>query len=416
MLDRIVKFFSSLRLTVGCLLLAMVLVFVGTLAQVKVGLYQAQSEFFRSVFIYWQPAGTHFKIPVFPGGWLLGGVLLINLVAAHARRFEISRKKIGLFLIHGGLILLLLGQFFTEILQVESAMRLEEGESRNYSEDFRKDELVLIDVTNLDSDRVVSIPESLLEKQKEIRPPELPFTVRVRNYWANSDLTRDTNGLPSGATAGFGTDVRVIPQPLAATMDTRNLPSAVVEIDSPKGSLGVWLVSTLSTARQSFSYEGKTYDLAFRFQRYYRPYYLTLLEFRHDLYQGTDKPKNFSSRVHVHNPQSGEDRDALIFMNNPLRYAGETFYQASFDRINPKVTVLQVVKNPAAITPYLSCSIMAAGLLTQFLMHLVGFARRRFAPASSPSSRSGRSRSRTDELEPALAGNGHSKSARRRSS
>ena len=37
MLEQITKFFSSLRLTVGCLLLAMVLVFVGTLAQVKLG-------------------------------------------------------------------------------------------------------------------------------------------------------------------------------------------------------------------------------------------------------------------------------------------------------------------------------------------------------------------------------------------
>ena len=97
MLNRIAKFFSSLRLTVACLLFAIVLVFAGTLAQVKIGLYQAQAEFFRSVFIYWHPAGTDWKIPVFPGGWLLGGVLLINLITAHAKRFEISRKKTGLF-------------------------------------------------------------------------------------------------------------------------------------------------------------------------------------------------------------------------------------------------------------------------------------------------------------------------------
>lgn len=416
MLDRLTKFFSSLRLTVACLVCAMVLVFAGTLAQVKLGLYQAQSDFFRSVFIYWHPTGGAWKIPIFPGGWLLGGILLINLLAAHARRFEISRKKSGIFLIHGGLILLLLGQFFTEILQVESAMRLEEGETRNYSEDFRKNELAVIDASSPDSDRVVSIPESFLEKQKEISSPELPFTLRVRNYWVNSDLTRETNGVPTGATAGIGTDVRVIPEPLVTSMDQRNLPSAVIEVVSPKGSLGVWLVSTLSLARQSFSFDGKTYDLAFRFQRYYRPFYLTLLEFRHDLYKGTDKPKNFSSRVHIHNPQSGDDRDALIYMNNPLRYAGETFYQASFDKVNPKVTVLQVVKNPAAITPYLSCTIMAAGLLTQFLMHLYNFVRKRSSAVTNPAARPGKSRGRADEMEPALAGNGSAKSSKRRSS
>src|SRR3954471_15834776 len=64
----ILKVFASLRLTVACLALALLLVFVGTLAQVKLGLYTAQSEFFRSVFVYWQPAGSHLRIPVFPGG------------------------------------------------------------------------------------------------------------------------------------------------------------------------------------------------------------------------------------------------------------------------------------------------------------------------------------------------------------
>ena len=39
MIDRFVSFFSSLRLTIVCLALAFVLVFVGTIAQVKLGLY-----------------------------------------------------------------------------------------------------------------------------------------------------------------------------------------------------------------------------------------------------------------------------------------------------------------------------------------------------------------------------------------
>src|SRR5437879_5710699 len=48
----LLKFFSSLRLTVVCLGLGIVLVFAGTLAQVDLGLYKAQNQFFRSFFIY----------------------------------------------------------------------------------------------------------------------------------------------------------------------------------------------------------------------------------------------------------------------------------------------------------------------------------------------------------------------------
>src|SRR2546421_9776652 len=95
LLERVINFFTSLRLTVACLALGLVLVFVGTLAQVDLGLYKAQNEFFRSFFIYWGPKGTSWRIPVFPGGYLIGTVLLINLLAAHLKRFTLSRKKIG---------------------------------------------------------------------------------------------------------------------------------------------------------------------------------------------------------------------------------------------------------------------------------------------------------------------------------
>src|SRR5215831_2625436 len=74
-LGKLILFFSSLRLTVVCLGLGLVLVFVGTLAQVDLGLLKAQNEFFRSFLIYWQPKGVAWRIPVFPGGYLVGGLL-----------------------------------------------------------------------------------------------------------------------------------------------------------------------------------------------------------------------------------------------------------------------------------------------------------------------------------------------------
>ncbi len=109
-LDRLINFFSSLRLTVVCLTLALVLVFWGTLAQVELGLYKAQNEFFRSFLIYWGPKGASWKIPVFPGGYLIGGVLLLNLIASQCKRLTFTASKIGLWMVHVGLILLLLGQ------------------------------------------------------------------------------------------------------------------------------------------------------------------------------------------------------------------------------------------------------------------------------------------------------------------
>ena len=107
MLDRLVQFFTSLKLTVVLLALGLVLVFWGTLAQVHLGLYKAQNEFFRSFFIFWQPGATGLRIPIFPGGYLIGGLLLINLLAAHLRYYQPGKRKIGIVLIHLGVVLLL---------------------------------------------------------------------------------------------------------------------------------------------------------------------------------------------------------------------------------------------------------------------------------------------------------------------
>ena len=52
------------------------------------------------------------------------------------------------------------------------------------------------------------------------------------------------------------------------------------------------------------------------------PFSLQLLKFHHDIYPGTDIPKNFSSRVRLQSLDTGENREVLIYMNNPLRYAG----------------------------------------------------------------------------------------------
>src|SRR6266853_1962704 len=180
LLDRLINFFTSLRLTVFCLALGLLLVFAGTLAQVDLGLYKAQNEFFRSFLIYWTPAGSTARIPIFPGGYLIGSVLLINLVAAHFKRFTLTRKKIGIWMVHFGVMLLLLGQLLTDLVSHESALHLREGETKNYSETQREAELAVVDATDADTDKVVAIPQRVLMRSKEIHHSDLPFTVRVK--------------------------------------------------------------------------------------------------------------------------------------------------------------------------------------------------------------------------------------------
>ncbi len=402
-------FFVSLKLTVVLLALSIILIFWATLAQVQLGIWGVQEKFFHTLFVLGKIPGTDLPVPVFPGGYFLGGLLLINLLAAHIYRFRLEWKKTGIQLTHLGLILLLLGELITSLLQVESNMRIEEGGTQHYSESYRNNELAISDTTNPGYNEVVAIPEAVLSDGGAIQHPKLPFQIRIRDYYPNAALHMRAAPLPefatsmagsangagsrpeqnSGqiqggqqaatgpvATTGLGPRIVVTPLRLTYKQDERNAPAAHLELVGPEGSLGTWLVSPVLNAPQTFTYAGRTWEITLRFKRHYHPFTITLLDFAHDKYPGTEIPKNFSSRIRLRTDDARQDREVLIYMNNPLRHAGLTFYQASFEQ-GDKVSILQVVRNPGWVLPYVSCILMGLGLLVQFGIHLTGFVRQR---------------------------------------
>ncbi|MGC8744279.1 MAG: cytochrome c biogenesis protein ResB [Verrucomicrobiia bacterium] len=372
LLDKLINFLTSIRLTVVCLALAMVLVFIGTLAQVEKGIFIVQKEFFQSFIIVSDLRVFNYRIPIiFPGGYLIGFVLLLNLFASHFKRFGFQPKKIGLLITHFGLLVLLVGQLMIDRFHTESNMRLVEGQSSNYSESYNNCELALVKVSDPQADTVVSIPESYLEKGNVIRNPHVPFEVRINEYFPNSRIENLSEGGGNPAsTLGAGRQLRVIPLPPETKSDRRNAPSAIIEFIGDNVPKGTWLVSFFIDQPQEVTVGNEKWTIALRPERYYKPYYITLIDFKHEKYPGTDIPKNFSSRVKITNPQSGEEREVLIYMNNPLRYGGETYYQGSFDPNDDRVSILQVVRNPAWTTPYIACVLVGLGMIIHFVTNL----------------------------------------------
>ena len=373
----------SLKLTVALIIFSCVLILAATLDQVNLGIWAVQEKYFRTFVVYWQTGDLN--LAIFPGGYTIGGLLLINLLGAHFYRFQWTWRKTGIWLAHAGLIILLIGELLTGLFQDDYYLRLNEGETRNYSESHRLVELALIDTSAPDTDTVVAIPEELLTRKESLQHPKLPFRVTVKSYFQNSTLhmrSPQDAGTPSEATQGVGPQIMATAQPPTFKSDTRNLPSAYVELDGTEGPIGTWLVSTMLDDPQTFTHAGRTWKMTLRFARHYKPYSLTLLKFSHDRYAGTEIPKNFSSRIRLTTPDGRDDREVLIYMNNPLRYAGLTFYQAGFEN-NDRTTILQVVRNPSWLLPYVACVLMAAGLLLQFGFSLFAFvARRRAMPTA----------------------------------
>ena len=367
---------TSLKLAIACLLLLMVLVVACTLAQTRMGTLGAVNAFIRSPIVWGHLPGTNSSIPVFPGGGLVGLILAINLIAAQVKRLQLSFRKVGLWVVHAGLILLFAGEFVTGFFQVEMQLPIEEGQTVDHVESPREVELAISDTTDPAHDDVYGIPESLLQSGKPLAIAGTPLSLRVEKFWRNAGLRMSAPGDAAQATAGVGKTVTVSALPPVSDDDQIDVRAALVEPVAGGHSYGTWLVSSGLGAPQSFVHEGRTYALSMRPRREYLPYSLTLKKFSHDIYPGTDIPKNFSSLVHLSNPGRGEQRDVLIFMNQPLRYAGKAFYQASFGK-GDTLSILQVVENPGWLLPYLSCVLIGGGLVIHFVLALGRSLRRR---------------------------------------
>src|ERR1035437_78636 len=411
LIKKIVEFFKSLKLTAALLAFAIVLVFVGTIAQADEGLYAAQSHYFRQ----WLVGGAHLfgrHIPIIlPGGYLIGTLLLVNLVVAHIYRFQLTPKKIGIQLAHAGVILLLVGQLATDMLAREMQLHFAEGDTRNYSESATEYELNFASADGAKGEQIVSIPEKMLARGGEIQNGYLPFAIRVKSFWKNSDVNfrapmmqnappLSTNGVARNFDFKKADDVR--------TMDQRNIPTVVLEFSTPAAPLGVWVASdwvgdaalveavrnsyaqmgmdmaqkiaAQLVAPQAIEAGGKKYTFTMQPARVRHAFSLTLLKASHTVYPGTDIPKDFRSRVRLDNSLTGEKREVEISMNHPLRYGGYTYYQYQMDAGQAAqmagrtpTSVLSVVRNPSWLTPYIGCAMVGAGLMIQFMYHLVGF-------------------------------------------
>ena len=143
----------------------------------------------------------------------------------------------------------------------------------------------------------------------------MPFTVRVKTFYANSMLAQQSQpGFDQvKTTAGFGFAMWWCEVPRETGMNRIDMPSAIIEVVTNGGSLGTFLASGWMDQPQPFTFNHRTYQMLLRLERYYLPFSLHLIEFRHDKYPGTDIPKKFLQPCPVAKPGDGEDRAGADF-------------------------------------------------------------------------------------------------------
>jgi len=317
--------------------------------------------------------------------WQLLKALAASLVLL-AGCVLLFQKRAGIVLLHSGIALMMINEIVVYELHVEGMMQIHEGQTVNYAQDLRTIELAVVDPSGDEVDDVVTIPKSRLTKTETISDPLLPFDVEVVDFLQNSKLRRAKPGENNKADAGTGLKFIAESERPGAGADTDSkidYSSAYVRFLDKKNHqpLGTYLVGiqqSFDSAPEKVTVDGKSYDVSLRLKRYYKPYAVKLIDVRTDKYMGTNTPQNFSSDIRLIDPTREVDRNVHIWMNNPLRYSGETLYQSGAPE-GTDITVLQVVTNSGWMIPYVACMIVLVGMLGQFANTLIRFLYRRRA-------------------------------------
>jgi hypothetical protein len=110
--------------------------------------------------------------------------------------------------------------------------------------------------------------------------------------------------------------------------------------------------------------EKKRFELAFAIE---------LEDVSRELYDGTEIPKAYSSKIKIYRKGLDSVLNYRISMNNPFRYKEYSFYQANYgiDESGIEFTVLAVVKNYAPWLAYLSSLLVSLFLFIYFIFMLL---------------------------------------------
>jgi hypothetical protein len=378
-----VRFLSSYGLACIVLALLCLLVFLGTIEQVRLGLFEAQKRYFASWFVVYPlelgSSGYHIPVPL-PGVMLLLFVFSVNIILGGLLRLRRKPSHIGLFIVHGGILFLLLGGFVTYAVGYDGQMTLAPGESSSKFQSYHDWEFAVVDPSSPDHDTDYTVPQKRMlglsgDATLTLRPGDLPFDVALWRYAQNADVA--AKGPAVAATAPVVDGFYV--QKLAPdTQVERNLPAVYATLtDRKTGETKEAILWGNSLAPLVAEYGGKPYYLYLRHTTWYAPFAIKLDKFIRKFHPGTTEPSDFESEIEKIDDRGSQN--VVIRMNEPMRSKGYVFFQASYiedPQTHELSSTLAVAKNPADQFPLYACVIITFGMLLHFGGSLTRYLRR----------------------------------------
>lgn len=396
------RFFTSFKLATVVLALMTLVTLLGTLGQVDHGLHAAKEKYFHSFYF----TDSLFGVPVLlPGGLLLMIVLFANMVLGALVKVRKRWKGAGLLISHFGMLMLLAGGFVTWAYSTDGYMALYPGMSSDRVESYREWQLELMALAEDGSaEKAWFYPTEVLEtiradEQRVIPAPDLPFEVVINGYAKNATPVPVSAPIAASAPGKEIDGFKLSPQPPSKEAE-QNVPGCFLEIRPRGGGEAIeailWAGSYKFDPRErpmpfTFTVDGKRYGALLAKKSWPVPFTVRLDEFLFERHPGVSTARNYESRV-TRTEEGQPDKALEIKMNEPMRYAGYTFFQESFGPAGSKpgdemYSQFAVANNPADQWPLYALLITGFGLALHFVIMLVQFtvrSRKRATSTSTP--------------------------------
>ncbi|PIE21930.1 MAG: hypothetical protein CSA62_15045 [Planctomycetota bacterium] len=384
-LQLLLGFFSSLGLSILLLIFLGLLTYFGTMAQVEIGIHNAQKRYFESLYLVEWIGG---RIPLLlPGGYLVMTLLTINLIVGGVFRMRWNWRRLGVLIAHLGIAFLFVSALVKDLASHEGYLSLYEGEKAAHFQSYTEYELAITERQADGSWKEQIIPEAQLKdllgsKSRTFSSKDLPFSLTVSHWFENCRPTQSAKGHLLPASDG---EFALVPLPSEVKAE-RNIPGALLRIrdkadKQERRELLFGLQDPVSLQNWKPIYHesgGKAYAIELRQRLFPLPFELELEDFHHEFHPGTRMPKSIESYVFTR--EDGVQEKHHIWMNHPLRKEGFVLFQTNWgpkdDSKGPFWSVFSIVHNPSDQWPTISCIIITLGLLLHYGVMLVRFIRR----------------------------------------
>lgn len=337
------------------------LLIAGTIAQAEIGLYAAHQKFFAS-FILW--AGP---VPL-PGGYLILGLLALNLSLKFLFLSEWSFKKSGIILAHLGALVLMIGGLLTALTASEKYMLIPEGEQTPYIYDYHQREMMIYE----DDALKFTIPFQDITLNKRL-PLGLPFEITALKTCENCEIQKREESADYNKDTDYQSMAAFMalePKPADKNPEA-NLTGLEFEVTNAGDQTGHYIAFEGMPKPIEINADNKNYKIIFGKEQSTLPFSIRLNDFQKQNYAGVDMAKSYASEITI--LDNGIEWPTRIEMNKPLRYKGYTFFQSSFEQTpDLEITIFSVVKNQGWLFPYIGTGVLGFGLLLHCFLSLRG--------------------------------------------